>query len=135
MAQEPEVRLKHPYFMYDAIQHQPQAMEEMLRKHATRAQEVAAEIAGKRRLYLVGIGTSWHGALVAQHWPRRFAGRSVEVLAWDSFEFCSYPTWPPSPANCRQFPSSGALWSICCLCSSSHTTWRWPGAPIPTCSN
>jgi glucosamine--fructose-6-phosphate aminotransferase (isomerizing) len=93
MTQEREVRRQHPYFMYDAIQRQPQAMEEMLRKHATRAQEVAAEIAGKRRLYLVGIGTSWHAALVAQHWLRRFVGRSAEVQAWQSFEFCSYP--PP----------------------------------------
>jgi glucosamine--fructose-6-phosphate aminotransferase (isomerizing) len=90
MTQGPEVRRQHPYFMYDAIQRQPLAMEEMLRKHATRAQEVAAEIAGKRRLHLVGIGTSWHAALVAQHWLRRFLGRSTEVQAWHSFEFCAY---------------------------------------------
>ena len=93
MTQEPGPRRKHPYFMYDAIQRQPEAMEEMLRMHGTRAQEVAAVIARKRRLYLVGIGTSWNAALVAQHWLRRFVGRSVEVVAWHSFEFCSYP--PP----------------------------------------
>ena len=58
MTQEREVRRKHPYFMYDAIQRQPQAVEEMLRKHTTRAQEVAAAVARKRRLHLADIGSS-----------------------------------------------------------------------------
>jgi len=93
MTQQREVRRGHPYFMYDAIQQQPQAIEDMLRKHATGAAEVAASVARRRRLYLVGIGTSWHAALVAEHWFRRFAARSPEVQAWHSFEFCAYP--PP----------------------------------------
>ncbi len=88
-----ETRSSHPYFMYDAILGQPQAIEEMLRKHPTNAQEVAASLASKRRLYIVGIGTSWHAALVAQHWFRRFSARLFEVQAWHSFEFCCYP--PP----------------------------------------
>ena len=91
MTQQQEVRQGHPYFMYDAILSQPQAVGEMLRKHATQAQEVAAIAVKKRRLYLVGIGTSWHAALVAQHWFSRFASPSLEVRAWHSFEFCAYP--------------------------------------------
>ena len=79
--------------MYDAIHQQPQAIEEMLRKHGTSVQEVAANLAKKRRLYVVGIGTSWHAALVAQHWFRRCCARALEVQAWHSFEFCAYP--PP----------------------------------------
>ena len=79
--------------MYDAIHQQPQAIEEMLRKHGTSVQEVAANLAKKRRLYVVGIGTSWHAALVAQHWFRRFCAPVLEVQAWHSFEFCAYP--PP----------------------------------------
>jgi glucosamine--fructose-6-phosphate aminotransferase (isomerizing) len=79
--------------MYDAIMEQPQAIEEMLHKHAASAQEVAAAITRKRRLHVVGIGTSWHAAVVAQHWFQRFAGTALEVQAWHSFEFCAYP--PP----------------------------------------
>lgn len=90
MTQGHEGRREHPYFMYDAIQQQPQATEEMLRKHGTGVQEVAAAIARKRRLHVVGIGTSWHAALVAEHWFRRFCARSLEVQAWHSFEFCAY---------------------------------------------
>ncbi|MFQ6029752.1 MAG: SIS domain-containing protein [Dehalococcoidia bacterium] len=93
MVQQGDVRRGHPYFMYDAIQRQPEAIEEIIRKHATITQEVAANIVRKRRLYLVGIGTSWHAAVVAQHWFRRFAASSLEVQAWHSFEFCAYP--PP----------------------------------------
>jgi len=90
MTQEQEARKGHPYFMYDAIQSQPQGIEEMLRKHGARVQEVAPELVKRRRLYLVGIGTSWHAALVAEHWFRRFSAKSLEIQAWHSFEFCAY---------------------------------------------
>ena len=90
MTQGQEIRRDHPYFMYDAIQYQPQAVEEMLRKHGSSVQQVAANVAQKRRLHLVGIGTSWHAALVAEHWFRRFCAKSMEVQAWHSFEFCAY---------------------------------------------
>ena len=91
MTQQQEVRREHPYFMHDAILRQPQAVKEMLIKHSARAQEVGAALARKRRVYLVGIGTSWHAALVAEHWFRRFSGPALEVQAWHSFEFWAYP--------------------------------------------
>ena len=84
-------RTGHPYHMFDSIQRQPQAMAEMLAKHSGRVPKVAANIKAKRRLYLVGIGTSWHAALVAEHWFRRLAPDTLEVQAWHSFEFHSYP--------------------------------------------
>ena len=93
MVQQQDVRQGHPYFMYDAIMRQPEAMEEMLTKHATSVQPVAAELARKRRIYLVGIGTSWHAGLVAGHWFRKFAGTGPVVEVRHSFEFCAYP--PP----------------------------------------
>ena len=73
MTQQPEVRQGHPYFMYDAVLGQPEAIAEMLGKHSDSAREVAAALATKRRLYVVGIGTSWHAVLVAEHWFRRLA--------------------------------------------------------------
>ncbi len=90
MTLQQEARTGHPYHMYDAIVSQPQGIEAMLREHGAHVQEVAAELAKKRRLYLVGIGTSWHATLVAEHWFRRFSGRSLEIQAWHSFEFCAY---------------------------------------------
>ena len=95
MAQQPqEVRQGHPFWMYEAIMRQPAAMDEMLSKHAGAVQPVAAELARKRRVYLVGIGTSWHAGLVAGHWFRKFAGAAGPVIeVRHSFEFCAYP--PP----------------------------------------
>ena len=77
--------------MYDAIMRQPEGAEEMLSKHLNSVQPVAAELAKKRRIYIVGIGTSWHAALVAGHWFRKFAGSGPVVEALHSFEFCAYP--------------------------------------------
>ena len=86
-----EVRQGHPYLMYDAIMRQPEATEDMLAKHSNSVQPVAAELARKRRIFIVGIGTSWHAALVAGHWFKKFAGTGPVVEVLHSFEFCSYP--------------------------------------------
>ena len=97
MTQQPEIRQGHPYYMYDAILSQPAAIGEMLSRHTAAVREVAAQLAAKRRLYIVGIGTSWHAVLVAEHWFRRLAGAAIEVQGWHSFEFCAYP--PPLGAD------------------------------------
>ena len=86
-----EARTGHPYFMYEAIMEQPAAMEAVLGKLSARVPAVAAELARKRRVYIVGIGTSWHAALVAGHWFRKFAGSGPVIEATHSFEFCAYP--------------------------------------------
>ncbi len=83
----------HPYHMHDAILRQPQAVAEMLRRHGATARETAAALARKRNLHLVGIGTSWHAALVAHHWFQQLAPGAPQAHAWHSFEFCAYP--PP----------------------------------------
>lgn len=86
-----EIRQEHPYFMYEAIMSQPDALAEMLVKHGNSVQPVAAALAGKRRIFIVGIGTSWHAALVAGHWFRKFSGDGPVVEVLHSFEFCAYP--------------------------------------------
>ncbi len=91
MTLQQEIRREHPYFMYDSIIAQPEALSRML--EAQSVSEVAANLAGKQRIHIVGIGTSWHATLVAEHWFQRFAGRHIQVRGWHSFEFCSYP--PP----------------------------------------
>ena len=91
MTLAPEVRQEHPYFMYDAITGQPEAMALMLERHAAGAREVAEALASRRNIYIVGIGTSWHAVLIAEHWFRRFSGQNIQVQGWHSFEFCGYP--------------------------------------------
>lgn len=86
-------RSGHPYYMYDAVQKQPERIEELLRDRAGPVREAAAQILKRQRLHLVGVGTSWHAALVGEFWMRRVAGWHHRVQAWNSFEFASYP--PP----------------------------------------
>ena len=78
MVQQQDVRQGHPYFMYDAIMRQPEAMEEMLTKHATSVQPVAAELAKKRRVY--HVGSARHGT--PGWWPDTSSASSPEPGRW-----------------------------------------------------
>ncbi|MSQ07000.1 MAG: SIS domain-containing protein [Dehalococcoidia bacterium] len=93
MTQPPPPCQGHPYYMHDAILRQPQAVREMLHRHDAGVQELAATLASKRSVHLVGIGTSWHAALVGHHWFQQLAPGAPQAHAWHSFEFCAYP--PP----------------------------------------
>jgi len=86
-------RQGHPYYMHDAIHRQPEALADMLRRNAGEARRLAELLVHRKSIHLAGIGTSWHAALVAQHWFRQLAPAAPPVHAWHSFEFFSYP--PP----------------------------------------
>lgn len=83
----PAVRNAHPYHMYDAIVSQPAAIAAVIAGQRERCAAVGARLAGKRRIYIVGIGTSWHAALVGQS----IMAAGPERLAYNSFEFCAAP--------------------------------------------
>ena len=97
MTQGPEVRAAHPYHMYDAILAQPNAIERVLVQEADAVGELASAVTRAERVHLVGIGTSWHAALVGAHLLRTVGGRP-DARAWNSFEFCHYPP-PLSPSD------------------------------------
>ncbi len=76
--------------MYEAIRGQPAAMARVLEQEREAAARLAGLLARAERIHIVGIGTSWHAALVGEHLLRAFAGRD-DSRAWNSFEFCAYP--------------------------------------------
>ena len=80
-------REQHPYFMHDAIVGQPDAIRSVIASQRERCGEVAAELSRKRRIYVVGIGTSWHAALVGAS----IMDAGPEAFACNSFEFCVSP--------------------------------------------
>ncbi len=91
MAKRPPPRDGHPYYMHDCIQDQPEAIAQILDTQGPAADGLAELASRAGRVYVCGIGTSWHAALVGEH-----LFRSVEVSearAWHSFEFTAYP--PP----------------------------------------
>ena len=91
MAKRPAPREGHPYYMHDCIQDQPEAIAQILKSQGSVADDLARLASRARRIYISGIGTSWHAALVGEHLFRS-VGLS-EAMAWHSFEFASYP--PP----------------------------------------
>jgi glucosamine--fructose-6-phosphate aminotransferase (isomerizing) len=82
-------RTRHPFHMYDAIFKQPDAFARVLEKNGAAVDEFAAEVSSRRRLFLVGIGTSYHAARVGEHLARAYGG-GLDVRAINSFDFALY---------------------------------------------
>ena len=90
-------RTQHPYYMYEAIAAQPDAIRSVISTQKERCAEVAEVLSQKRRIYVVGIGTSWHAALAGasiMEAGQMEAGpmdAGPEAFACNSFEFCVSP--------------------------------------------
>jgi glutamine---fructose-6-phosphate transaminase (isomerizing) len=94
----PEMRKAHPYYVYDAIQAQPELIEKVLQKRVA-IERAADAIAEKERITFVGIGTSLHAARVAESWMREFSAGRILARAEQSFELVHHPiAFAPSDA-------------------------------------
>lgn len=82
-------RAGHPYHMYEAILAQPGAFARTVERLETEIERLAAELAPCRRLFLVGIGTSLHAALLGEHLMRNYVA-GTDVRAVHSFDFALY---------------------------------------------
>ncbi len=78
--------------MYDAVLAQPDVIERVLLAEADATAEIARAAALARAVHVVGIGTSWHAALVGERLLRSVGGHPG-ARAWNSFEFSLAP--PP----------------------------------------
>lgn len=74
--------------MYRTIHRQPEELRRLLSEGWEQAAEAAERLQGARRVYTVGIGTSYHAALVGS-WLLRAAG--CDARAVNSFDFAVYP--------------------------------------------
>ena len=84
------LREGHPYYMYDAITSQPAAIARVIADETGNIEGIADAVRGAARVHIVGIGTSWHAALVGEDILRNVGGRP-DCRAWNSFEFCDRP--------------------------------------------
>jgi len=84
-------RASHPYHMHDAIREQPDRIAQWLRTEREGAERAADAAASRKRLVLVGIGTSFHAAQVGEHFVRHLTGGRERALAEQSFELVHYP--------------------------------------------
>ena len=89
MTLSPE-RAAHPYHMHDAIMAQPQAIARVIAEERENVRRLADLVRDCARVHIVGIGTSWHAALIGEDLLRNHGGRQ-DARAWNSFEFCDRP--------------------------------------------
>jgi glutamine---fructose-6-phosphate transaminase (isomerizing) len=73
-------------FFEATIQSQPEAIERLLREPPSKT--AVSRLSGCSRIFVVGTGTSYHGALVGAYLLR---SAGVEAWALGAFEFANYP--------------------------------------------
>ena len=84
-------------FMYQTIHRQPDDLRRVLGEDGWRDADVAARfISEARRIWITGIGTSFHAALVGG-WLLRSTGRDARAVT--SFDFATYPDQFPLGPN------------------------------------
>jgi glucosamine--fructose-6-phosphate aminotransferase (isomerizing) len=76
--------------MHDAIHAQPECIRALLEAQREAIFRAAETVAARKRIFTVGIGTSYHAALVADYFLRHFTGGSGATVL-QSFEFVHYP--------------------------------------------
>jgi glutamine---fructose-6-phosphate transaminase (isomerizing) len=80
---------RHPFNMYSHIMDQAEAVAHVVTEQRANIDTVAGEIAGSNRIFLVGIGTSYHAAQVVDHFMREYGG-GVQAYPVHSFDFALY---------------------------------------------
>ena len=88
-----KARAGHPFYMYDAINAQPDAIAEVVARNRDRLQALARALGHKSSVTLAGIGTSLNGAIYGEYWLRTI-GRMASVRAVSSFDVVNYGLRP-----------------------------------------
>lgn len=91
-------RTEHPFHMYGAIQAQPEAFARVVERNEAVVDGFAASISDSERLFIIGIGTSFHAARVGEHLVRAYGG-GLDVRVMHSFDFALYGP-PLGPGDC-----------------------------------
>src|SRR5947209_919960 len=85
-----DVRDAHPYFMYEEIREQPEAVRRSLEIVASEGAAVAALLARARRVLVTGCGTSFHAAQCGAHFLRWFTSGQLDARAVQAYELVTY---------------------------------------------
>lgn len=77
----------HSSALYKSIHQQPEVLRDVLRREVDAAQRAAEVLAGARRVYLTGTGTSSHAAMVTEYLYRSL---DLDAEARSAFDFSNY---------------------------------------------
>jgi glucosamine--fructose-6-phosphate aminotransferase (isomerizing) len=97
VTESPPPRAEHPFHMHDAIYAQPGALRLVSRGHGDAIEAAAARLRALDHVFLTGVGTSWHAALVGELLFARVGGLGPRARAFHAFELASY--WPDGGAR------------------------------------
>lgn len=76
-----------PHYMLKEIHEQPQVVRSVMSIEEDRLMEFAGAMAGKSRLYLTGVGTTFYVAQFAQYYFSAYAGVTPSLVSSDEFRF------------------------------------------------
>lgn len=82
-------RTAHPYHLHDAILAQPDTFAASIRANTALLDQLAERVAAATRLFLVGIGTSYHAARIGEYLLRTYAP-ATDARAIHAFDFALY---------------------------------------------
>ena len=102
-----EYRKAHPYFMYEAIEQQPDRVAQVLERQGEAINRAAVLAAARQRIIFLGIGTSYHAALLGEFRPA---------------------TRPPLPARASYFGPPNVRARCLIRWRAAHRalgTWNW----------
>lgn len=80
----------HPFNMYKNIQAQPEAFRSVVAANTESSWALASLLAAGGRVFVVGVGTSFHAAQAGEYLVRAFGG-GIEAWGVHSFDFGLYP--------------------------------------------
>ncbi len=86
-----ETRKSHPFYMYDSVLSQPDEVSKALKESKDKSGRAAEVLSKKKKVYLVGIGTSSHAAMGGEYFFRQLCGSKLDAQFIHSFEFVNYP--------------------------------------------
>ncbi len=86
---DPELSKKggFPHYMLKEIHEQPGTVETILKIESEMIHELVHAIQSASRVYLLGVGTTYYVALIAQYYFSRLAGRDLRAISADEFKY------------------------------------------------
>src|SRR6266478_7271235 len=91
-------RAAHPYYMHDAIYAQPGVLRLVERGNESALSAAAGVLRGASRVWLAGVGSSWHAALVGEQLLATLGGLGARARAMIASEWTAYGP-PPEPGD------------------------------------
>src|SRR5256712_12773894 len=108
MASSSPPRAAHPYYLHDATYAQPGALRLVERGNEAALSAAATALRGVNRVWLAGVGSSWHAALVGEHLLAGLGKLGAKARAVVASEWTAYGPAPEAGEALGAFSHRGS---------------------------